>query len=316
MQRRILGRTNLDVGRLSLGCVTFGREIGENESFAILDHAVDGCGINLLDTAEAYGGGRSEEVVGKWLATRRGARERVHLQTKVTPPLGRRRVLESLEASLRRLQVDAVDVFMLHAFDPATPVWETLEALGEIVRAGKARFVGCSNFTAGQLAAALALADDDDASRGRLDVAQFNYNLVVRGAEETLLPACRRHGVAAQTYSPLGAGFLTGKYAPGRPVPAASRFDVIPGHQGIYFHEDKFLVAGRLSRLAARVGIPAPRLAAAWVLQNDDVDTVLVGARSRDHVDSAVAALDVRFDADWNEELIHGRRRVAQWLAS
>lgn len=302
MQRRRLGRTSLDVGWLSLGCVTFGREIDEATSFAILDHATDR-GMNLLDTAAVYGGGQSEMIVGRWLAERR-CRDRVLVQTKLLPPLNGRHIAESLEASLRRLQADHVDLLLFHAPDPQTPIAESLEAIGTAIRAGKVRVAGCSNFSADQLRAALDAADAG--ALPRLGVTQFNYNLAVRDAEDGLFPLCRERGVGVQTYSPLGAGFLTGKYDPGaRDLPAGSRFDVVPGHRDIYFHADKFDVARRLRELALRTGVPLPQLAVAWVLKNPHVDTVLVGARTSDHVDSAVAALSLDFDPDWDRQLLN-----------
>ena len=290
MQRRPLGRTGLHVGRLSLGCVTFGREIDEATSFAILDRAAD-AGMNLLDTAAAYGGGASERIVGRWLAERR-CRDRFVVQTKILPPLDRQAVLDSIDASLHRLATDFVDLLLFHAPDPSTLIDESLEAVGAAIQAGKVRFAACSNFSAGQLAAALDLAERT--SLPRLEVAQFNYNLAVRDAEASLLPLCRVWGVGVQTYSPLGAGFLTGKYDPmTQSAPAGSRFDVIPGHRDIYFHPEKFAVVEQLRERSAQTGSPVPQLAVAWVLRNQAVDTVLVGARTTDHLDTAIAALDV-----------------------
>ena len=312
VQRKRLGRTSLDVGRLSLGCVTFGREIDEATSFAILDHATD-VGMNLLDTAAVYGGGQSETIVGRWLADRR-CRDRVLVQTKLLPPLTGKHVAESLEASLKRLQTDYVDLLLFHAADPQTPIAESLEAIGTAIRAGKVRFAGCSNFSADQLRAALDAADAD--ALPRLDVTQFNYNLAVRDAEEALLPLCRERRVGVQTYSPLGAGFLTGKYDPAaRNLPAGSRFDVVPGHRDVYFHVEKFEVARRLRDLAVRTGVPLPQLAVAWVLKNPHVDTVLVGARTRNHIDSAVAALSLDFDPDWEPQLFDPERTQVSALS-
>jgi 1-deoxyxylulose-5-phosphate synthase len=314
VQRKRLGRTSLDVGRLSLGCVTFGREIDEATSFAILDHATDS-GMNLLDTAPVYGGGQSETIVGRWLADR-GCRDRVLVQTKLLPPLNGQHVAESLEASLRRLQTDYLDLLLFHAADPQTPIAESLEAIGNAIRAGKVRFAGCSNFSADQLRTAIDAAEVR--ALPRLDATQFNYNLAVRDAEDALFPLCHERGVGVQTYSPLGAGFLTGKYDPAAPdLPAGSRFDVLPGHRDVYFHADKFKVARRLREFALRTGVPLPQLAVAWVLKNPHVDTVLVGARTLAHVDSAVAALSLDFDRGWDREpLARGRspsRRPTSW---
>lgn len=323
MQRRTLGRTSIEVSRIGLGCVTFGREIDQATSFEVLDRALE-AGITLLDTAEAYGGGQSLEarrsrsgcddvreasrerhsselILGRWLASRR-CREHVVLQTKVTPPLDRTRILRSLHDSLRRLQTDYVDVFLLHAFDTGTPLPETLTVLAEVVRSGKARVVGCSNFTSDQLTRAIGTAEAHGV--GRLDVLQANYNLAVRDSEGSLFELCREHGVAIETYSPLAAGFLTGKYnSVTREVARGSRFDIVPGHADIYFHEEKFRLAAQLGSLAAAVGIPATQLALAWVLQRLDIAAVLVGARHAAHIQNALDALPVRFDPSWNAYL-------------
>ena len=301
MRHARLGRSSLSVSRLSLGCVTFGREIDEDTSFSILDHAID-LGINLVDTAPAYGAGRSETIVGKWLAARR-CRDRVLVQTKMLPPLDAQRVAESLDSSLQRLHVDHVDLLLFHAPDPRTAIAETLQAVDKAIRAGKVRVVGCSNFSAGQLGDAL------DAAEGgglpRLGVAQLNYNLAVREAEDVLFPLCDERDVGVQTYSPLGAGFLTGKYDPlTRELPAGSRFHVIPGHRDLYFYAGKFRVVQRLQELSIRTGIPVPQLAVAWVLKNPHVDTVLIGARTTGHLDNAIAARTVNFDPTWERELV------------
>ena len=305
MERKRLGRTSFDVGRLSLGCVTFGREIDEATSFGILDYATER-GMNLLDTAAAYGVGRSETVIGNWLAER-CCRDRVLLQTKVLPPLTRQGISHALDASLTRLRTEYVDLVLFHAPDPKTPLDESLDAMGDAIRAGKVRFGGCSNFTAEQLGAALDVVGNE-APEG-LAVTQFNYNLAVRDAEAALLPLCHARGLGVETYSPLGAGFLTGKYDPAtRAAPAGSRFDVVPGHRDIYFHAEKFDVAHRLAALAQKTRLPLPQLAVAWVLKNPLIDTVLVGGRTVDHMASAFKALDTEFDAAWVVELFEDRR--------
>jgi aryl-alcohol dehydrogenase-like predicted oxidoreductase len=320
---RALGKTTLNASRIGLGCVTFGREIDQAESFTILDHAVD-CGINLLDTAEAYGGGQSrrarrdqtgidqplektdelhssELILGQWFKSR-GLRDKVILQTKVLPPLSKQRILDSIDASLARLRTDYIDLFMFHAFDQQTPISQSIEAMEIAVRAGKVRFVGCSNFSADQVRLC---------GNATLKIAQLNYNLTVRDAEESLMPFCQREGIGIQTYSPLGAGFLTGKYdRRAASPPCGSRFDLLPAHRDIYFHEDNFELVNRLSRLAAREGISAANIALAWVLKHRIVDCVLVGARTRGHIDQAVESLNVRFDPAWEAELFDSRFQV------
>jgi aryl-alcohol dehydrogenase-like predicted oxidoreductase len=301
-----------------MGCVTFGREIDQATSFDLLDHALER-GINLLDTAEAYGGGQarearrrqtgvldereasgemhsSERIIGRWLRERR-CRDRVILQTKVTPPLTAERIRVSIDASLRRLQTDVIDVMMLHAPDAGTPIDESLGALEAAREAGKVRAIGCSNFSAMQLSSAL-----EEAIRRALphfDVTQFNYNLAVRDAEKGLFETCRSNGVYVQTFSPLGAGFLTGKYQRGIPLPGGTRFDVLPAHQNVYFHDAKFQVVDQLRTLSSMTGLPMARLALAWVLSNPAVATIVVGARTRQHIDNAFDAAQTGFRPEW-----------------
>ena len=286
MKYRTLGNSGLVVSAIGLGCVTFGREIDAAASFAVMDRAV-AAGITLFDTAEAYAGGQSEEIVGRWLAER-GTRDRIVLTTKVRPPLGRSRVLESAEISLRRLRTDVIDLFLLHSWDPAAPLDETLEGLDALVRQGKARAVGCSNVAAWQLCKALWRQDVRDWPR--MEAVQENYNLVVRDIERELLPLCADQQVGVITYSPLGGGFLTGKYARDGAAPAGTRFDVVPGMQPIYLHEAGFRVLAGLEGKAAALGTTAPLLAIAWAMTHPDIASVLIGARSPEQVDQALEA--------------------------
>lgn len=320
---RELGRSGVKAGRLGLGCATFGREISEADAFAIMDHAV-ALGIRLFDTAEAYGGGQarlyrkkelgadderevsgemhsSEKIVGRWMKSR-GSRRDIVLLTKVTSNFTREHVRQALAASLERLQTDSVDLYLYHSFDPDSPVEEACAAMDEAVRSGWARAGGCSNYSGPQLEAALA-------ASGSLGVARFEvtecpYNLVAREIETDLLPVTEQQRVGVLAYSPLAAGFLTGKYSPDRAaVPKGTRFDVIPGHADVYFRDRNFRYVERLRQLAARTGLAPERLAMAWALQNPGVDTVLVGARTEAHLDNAVAAAATDFPAAWMEEI-------------
>ena len=250
MEYRNLGRSALRVSSIGLGGVTFGRETDAETSFAIMDRALE-CGITLFDTAEAYAAGRSEEVVGQWLAERR-SRQQIVLATKVTPPLRRDRILGSAEASLRRLRTDHVDLFQLHAWDNASPLDETLEALDALVQAGKARVVGCSNLAAWQLCKALWRQDAH--GWARMESVQPNYNLLVRDIERELLPLCADQEIGVLSYSPLGGGFFTGKYVQGEPVPKDSRLDIVPGMQSIYLHDSGYPGAGGAAGAGRGVG--------------------------------------------------------------
>jgi len=286
MEYRPLGQSDLNVSSIGLGCVTFGREIAAPDAFAVMDRAVER-GINLFDTAEAYAAGVSEEVVGQWLS-RRSARNEVLVATKVAGTQTREHILASAEDSLRRLRTDRVDLFMVHNWDDETPLEETVAALDALVQQGKTRFVGCSNYDADQLGQALDQANLLGAAR--MVATEPNYNLVVRDIEETLLPLCANRQISAITYSPLGAGFLTGKYRRSEPVPTDTRFDVIPGHQDIYFKDEFFDIVEGLHAKAEETGRSMIDLALAWTIGQPGVTSVLIGARGTDQVDQAFAA--------------------------
>lgn len=286
MKYRRLGRTDLQVSSIGLGCVTFGREINEETSFAIMDHALER-GINLFDTAESYGAGRSEEIVGQWLADR-GARDKVMLATKVRGPLTRQRILASAEASLRRLQTDTVDLFQTHYWDGDVSLEETLETLHTLVEQGKARNVGCSNYAAWQLCKALW--QQEIHGWDRMASVQPNYNLIVRDIEQELLPLCADQQVGVISYSPLGGGFLTGKYRQGGDVPQGARLDIVPAMQRIYFTPAGFRIMEGLRAKATDLGSSMVLLALAWAIGQPGITSVLIGARTVAHIDQAFQA--------------------------
>ncbi|MCB0005015.1 MAG: aldo/keto reductase [Anaerolineales bacterium] len=301
MNYRQLGTTEFKVSSIGLGCVTFGREIDEATSFAVMDHAV-AAGINLFDTAEAYAAGASETVVGHWLG-QSGQREQIVLATKVATNLTRERVLSSAEASLNRLQTEVIDLFQVHHWDAKVPLAETLGALNELVSSGKVRQIGCSNYTAAQLAEALAL---QRAQGWQPFVSvQPNYNLVVRDIEAEMLPLCAKEQIGVLSFSPLGAGFLTGKYRRGGEIPAGTRFDIIPAHQDIYFSDENFAVVEDLRAASTQLDIPMPQLAMAWVIDRPHITSVLIGARSTAHVDQAFKAEQLASHLSVREALAH-----------
>lgn len=294
MRYRRLGTTDLEVSSIGLGCVTFGREIDEAASFQVMDHAFE-LGINLFDTAEAYAAGASEQVVGNWLFSR-GRRDEVVLATKVAGSLTRERIVTSAEASLRRLQTDCIDLFQVHHWDNNAPLDETLAALDSLVTDGKVRYVGCSNYNAVQLQQAL---DQQSANNWPLMVSvQPNYNLVMRDIEEELIPFCTAQKVGIISYSPLGAGFLTGKYRRDGDIPAGTRFDIIPGHQNIYFNDENFRKVEKLRTEAKARGISMIQLALAWVINQPGITSVLIGGRTTAHVDQAFQAEALPLTAD------------------
>ncbi|MCX6050125.1 MAG: aldo/keto reductase [Chloroflexi bacterium] len=286
MEYRKLGKTELTVSSIGLGCVTFSRESDEATSFAIMDHAVE-LGINLFDTAEAYNRGGSETVIGNWIKTS-GKRDKIVLATKLVPPLDGKRVLATAEDSLRRLQTDVIDLYQLHAFDKNTPIEATLEALNTLVQQGKVRYIGCSNFAAWQLCKALWKADLH--GWPRLESVQPNYNLAIRDIEAELLPFCADQEVGVITYSPLGAGFLTGKYSKSWTAPAGTRFERIPDHWKVYENATSMDRMEKLRAKAQETGISMIHLALAWVIGQPGVTSVLVGGRDATQIDQAFEA--------------------------
>lgn len=323
MEHLKLGRTDTSLSFIGLGCVTFGREIDEDASTAVLDDAVER-GINWLDTAEAYGGGNartyrrdvlkvddvretsdimgsSEIIIGKWMKAR-GCRNDVVICSKVSSGNSPENITRALRVSLERLQVDCVDIYELHSPDETVPIAESLAALDEEVSAGRIGTVGCSNFNAAQLREAL----DASAREGyaRFEVVQPPYNLADPGAQDELFPLCRREEVGVTSYSPLAAGFLAGKYTPDRnDFPKGSRFDVIPGHADIYFNDRNFRNVKRLRALADNRGLPMVRLAMAWAMGHPDITSVLVGARHSGHLDNAFEALALKADTELRDEM-------------
>jgi aryl-alcohol dehydrogenase-like predicted oxidoreductase len=319
VERRPLGRSGLQVSRLILGCGNFGgigsapELFGQGESreeaFAIMDAAWE-AGITTFDTADAYGGGRSEATIGEWLRTKGPVtRERLQLSTKVFNPmdagedhgLGPRRIKRQLESSLDRLGVDRVDMYLTHEIDPDTPIERTLEALDELVRAGKAGAIGASNVDGPGLAEALEASER--LGLARYEWVQNSYSLLDRAAEADVLPRCAEHGLGFTPFSPLAGGWLTGKYREGEPPPPGSRMTQRP--EG-YLHLDTPAVYRGLDQLAAAAaerGVDTATLALAWVLSHPQVTAVVVGPRRPGHLEPAVRALEHQLTTDERDEL-------------
>lgn len=299
MEYRQLGRSDLKVSAIGLGAVTFSREIDETAAFTIMDYALER-GINLIDTAEAYNKGGSESVVGSWLKTS-GKRDRVVLATKLLPPLTAERIPQAAEASLRRLQTDVIDLYQVHAFDKNTPIEESLAALGQLVTEGKVRYLGCSNFAAWQLCKALWRADVN--GWPRLESVQPNYNLAIRDIEKELLPLCADQQIGVISYSPLGAGFLTGKYSQSGTAPQGTRFDIMPGHWAVYENALSMQRMEKLRSKAAESGRSMVQLALAWVLGQPGITSTLIGGRTTAHIDQAFEAVEAGMSAELRDEL-------------
>ena len=299
MEYRQLGKTDLNVSAIGLGAVTFGREIDEATAFTVMDHAL-ARGINLIDTAEAYAKGRSEEVVGAWLQ-QSGQRDKVVLATKLIPPLTAERIPTAVEASLRRLQTDVIDLYQIHAFDKNTPLDESLAALSQLVQAGKVRYLGCSNFAAWQLCKAIWRADV--LGLPRLESVQPNYNLAIRDIEAELLPLCADQQIGVLSYSPLGAGFLTGKYSKSWTAPQGTRFDIVPDHWKVYETATSMQRMENLRAKAQTTGISMIHLAMAWVLGQPGITSTLIGCRSPAQVDQAFDAAATGMSAELRAEI-------------
>jgi aryl-alcohol dehydrogenase-like predicted oxidoreductase len=287
------------LGRIGLGCVTFGREIDADQAFAVMDHAV-ARGVTHFDTAAAYGAGASERVVGAWLASRRPAQPPV-IATKILPPYSPAAMAKAVAESRERLGVDAIDLLYVHKWSDELLAPETLAALDEVVRRGEVRALGASNITAGQLRRLLDLQRRHGGVR--LSALQNNHNYAVRDVDDAVRAICTPESIALVTYSPLGAGFLTGKHKAG--VAPGSRFEVIPGHQRIYFTPQGWQRLARLETVAQHSGLPLPTLALAWAFNQAGPATVLVGGRTTAQIDQAFAALALGRPR-WLDELADG----------
>ena len=271
------------LGPLGLGCATFGREIDEAAAFALMDEAFNR-GITLLDTAAAYGNGSSERMVGAWLTSRRPAG--VILATKLLPPYEPAKLEKDLEQSLERLGVASVDLLYLHQWHADVENPATLAVLAGWLRHGRVRELGASNFRSSQLARALS--DQRGAGLASFAVIQTNHNFAVSDLDPAMQERCAAEGIAVVTYSPLGAGFLTGKHRGG--VAAGSRFAISPGHQAVYFQPEAWRRLEILEAVAGRHGLPPAHLALAWAMHSRPTDCVLIGGRSLAHLDQAFAA--------------------------
>jgi aryl-alcohol dehydrogenase (NADP+) len=307
VRHRRLGETGTWVSEIGLGGNTFGRECDQRTTVEIVEAALES-GINLFDTADAAAQGRSEELLGKAIAP---YRHQVVLATKVGWPTGardpnaeglsRRRIVAALEGSLRRLGTDHVDVYYLHHPDPWTPLEETLAAVDDLVSAGKARYVGCSNYPAWQVVAMHAACREHGLAPPV--VSQSPYNLLDVGLEAELVPACRHVGMGVVAYQPLAGGFLTGKYRRDAPVVAGRRGHNNPAWQRRWLEERNFQVLDRVREVALAAGVPIAHVAIAWVLARPLVSSVLIGARSRDQLLANVLAADVSLTDRQRREL-------------
>jgi aryl-alcohol dehydrogenase-like predicted oxidoreductase len=292
--KRKLGRTDLSVTPLCLGGNVFGWTADEQSSFAVLDAYVDGGG-NFIDTADTYTVGESESILGRWMSAHKN-RGSIVLATKVGSRMGsapnmqglaRSYILEEVEASLQRLQTDYIDLYQAHRDDPNTPLDETMAAFDQLVREGKVRYVGASNYSAARLREALQIS----AHRGyvRYECLQPRYNLLSRAEyERELEPLCIEQGLGVIAYSSLASGFLTGKYRSGKDLPASPR---ARGVQERYMHEQGFRVLEQLDRIASAHSVSVVQVALAWILARPSITAAIASGRSVEQVRELLASV-------------------------
>ena len=311
MKIRRMGRTGLKVTEICLGTMTFGHQCDERTSFAILDRAAEG-GVLFLDSADVYPvppspdtAGRSEEIVGKWL---QGKRDRFVLATKCRMRVGhgpndeglsRRHILRAAEDSLRRLRTDYIDLYQPHSPDPDTPLDETLRALDDLVRQGKVRYLGCSNYPAWQVALSLGISTRNGLAW--YDCVQPRYNLLYREIEGELLPLCRDQGLGVIAYNPLAGGFLSGKYAAQEPPPQGTRFTL--GKTGDlyrqrYWQQAQFDAVEQFRRFLQPRQRSLVQTAIAWVLAQPGITSAIVGASRPEQLDDSLAATGMTLGED------------------
>lgn len=313
MKVKRLGRTGLKVTEVCLGTMTFGYQCDERTSFGIMQAAAEN-GINFIDTADVYPipvsletVGKTEEIVGRWL---RDKRDDFVLATKCRMQMGagpndvglsRKHILAAIEASLRRLGTDYVDVYQVHSPDPDTPIDETLSALDSIVQSGKARYIGCSNFGAWQLARALWTSDH--LRLARFDSVQPRYNLLFREIEHELFPLCEDQGVGMIVYNPLAGGFLTAKHRPNAPPADNTRFAVAGKlYLDRYWNEACFEAVERLRAFFEARGKSLTHAALAWVLKQRPVTSAIVGATSAEQLRDTLGGVDLELDQEELEQ--------------
>jgi aryl-alcohol dehydrogenase-like predicted oxidoreductase len=312
MEKRELGRSGITVTRVILGCgnfggvgsapAFFGQGIPHDEAFRIME-AAWGLGLTTFDTADAYGGGRSETWIGEWLATKGpDVREAITIETKTYNPieagadhgLSAQRIERQIETSLRRLGLERVPLYMAHAHDPDTPAEETLSVFGELISAGKVGAIGASNFSAEQLAEAVEVSELEGLAR--YEWAQNSFSLLDRGDAETVFPVCHEHDLGYEAFGPLAGGWLAGRYRRGESYPEGSRMTQRPEGYRMYETYEVFDSLEAFEREAQERGVSMAALAIAWLLSVPDVTAVVVGPTRVDQLECVREALELHAD--------------------
>ena len=293
MRYRKLGQSGLEVSIVGLGTNNFGRRLDAKATAIVVDQALE-IGVNFIDTANMYGGGLSEEYIGKAI---KGKRDQALLATKVSARMGqganqsgnsRQHIMEQVEISLRKLNTDHIDLYQIHFPDPGTPIEETLRALDDLVHQGKVRYLGCSNFSSWQVCEAFWTS-----KVGRLESfvsVQPEWNMLNREVENELVPFCRAYGVGIIPYFPLASGFLTGKYRPDAAVPEGTRFYGDTRRQERTLTKENFSLLVSLEEFAEQRGHSMVELAIAWLLASPQVSSVIAGATNGEQVIANAAA--------------------------
>jgi aryl-alcohol dehydrogenase-like predicted oxidoreductase len=314
MEHRRLGKSGLEISEIGLGGNNFGMRLDEQESIAVIQYALD-AGINFIDSAEGYGQGRSEEFVGKAV---KGRRAEAIIATKFSSP-SRQHIIKAVEASLKRLDTDYIDLYYVHFPDAAVPIEETLRTLDSLVKSGKVRYIACSNFASWQLCESLWTSRANHLEP--FVAVQSQYNLLERGIEEELVPCCESYGIGIIPYSPLAGGFLTGKYERGKPAPAGTRYGTMQaapppnstrmprmsmpaagrrramsGFRSI-LSESNFNKLDMWQKFAQDHGHTIEELAIAWLLSHSYIKSVIAGATKREQVIAHVAAAELKLSS-------------------
>jgi aryl-alcohol dehydrogenase-like predicted oxidoreductase len=311
MEYRKLGNSDLKASEVGLGGDTFGHYVNEPGTVAIVDHALE-AGINFIDTADVYGFGQSEELLGKAL---QGKRDKFIVATKFgiaigkppnpfdTPPgLGSREyIMKAVDASLKRLRTDYIDLYQFHMPDPATPIEETLRALDELVRSGKVRYIGCSNFASWELCEAMWVSQA--AGISSFVSVQPKYNLLDRYIEQELVPCCTAYNIGVIPWFPLASGFLTGKYKRGEPPPAGTRFGSNPEFYSRMITDDQFDILEQLQAFAEERGHTMVELAIAWLVSHPWMGPVIAGVTRTEQITANVKAAAWKLTDDEMKQL-------------